>query len=477
MVKVNLSKRQLLAILIVASVNFFCSSCVSLQAPFYPAEAEKKGATATEYGLVFGSFELVGFLTSPLFGKIVDRVGAKLLLSIGLTVASISTILFGFLDLIEGHVLFIVLSFALRICESLGATAAIVSGFSLIGSLFPDNVATIFATLETFYGFGYIVGPTLGGILFNLGGFQLPFTVVGILTVIVGISFLVFVPNITEGYSCIRKKGAFYTAFKDPSIALDTISVVAFAISAGFYNATLEPHVRVFRLSPVLTGFMFVVSGGTYAIVSPIFGRIVDKVLRPKTLLLVGCMLNVVSFSIIGPLPFLPIPQTLGICVLALFIHGLALAAGNVSTFIDSIRSAIAAGFPENISTYGLMSGIWTSAYALGAFIGPSVAGFLYDLVGFRYATIFVIIIHTSLAIVLIVYRIKKPNKWDCNSNNIVHILEKDDMGEEKVNNEYETYKSSICLLTESNTRFENHAAELITAVNGNCNNYSYGSV
>ena len=36
--------------------------CVSLQAPFYPHEAEMKGATATEYGLVFGVFELVVFL-------------------------------------------------------------------------------------------------------------------------------------------------------------------------------------------------------------------------------------------------------------------------------------------------------------------------------------------------------------------------------------------------------------------------------
>ena len=37
-----------------------------LQAPFYPAEAEKKGASATQYGLVFGIFELVVFLVSHL---------------------------------------------------------------------------------------------------------------------------------------------------------------------------------------------------------------------------------------------------------------------------------------------------------------------------------------------------------------------------------------------------------------------------
>lgn len=35
-------------------------------------QAEMKGATASEYGLVFGSFELVAFLTSPIFGKYVS---------------------------------------------------------------------------------------------------------------------------------------------------------------------------------------------------------------------------------------------------------------------------------------------------------------------------------------------------------------------------------------------------------------------
>lgn len=32
-------------------------------------QAENKGATATEYGLVFGVFELVVFLISPVYGK------------------------------------------------------------------------------------------------------------------------------------------------------------------------------------------------------------------------------------------------------------------------------------------------------------------------------------------------------------------------------------------------------------------------
>lgn len=49
-------------------------------------------------------------------------------------------------------------------------------------------------------------------------------------------------------------------------------------------------------------------------------------------------------------------------------------------------------GFPNNMETYGLISGLWTSTFAFGAFIGPSVAGILYDTVGFRNSTLFVVI-------------------------------------------------------------------------------------
>jgi hypothetical protein len=37
------------------------------------------------------------------------------------------------------------------------------------------------ATLETFFGLGLIVGPTLGGLLYQYGGYMAPFTVLGTL--------------------------------------------------------------------------------------------------------------------------------------------------------------------------------------------------------------------------------------------------------------------------------------------------------
>ena len=62
-------------VMVTLCVTHLCNGmCVSLQAPFYPAEAEKKGASATQYGLVFGIFELTVFIVSPIMGKLLPKV-------------------------------------------------------------------------------------------------------------------------------------------------------------------------------------------------------------------------------------------------------------------------------------------------------------------------------------------------------------------------------------------------------------------
>jgi hypothetical protein len=49
-------------------------------------------------------------------------------------------------------------------------------------------------------------------------------------------------------------------------------------------------------------------------------------------------------------------------------------------------------GFNDDLTTYGLISGLWASSFSLGAFVGPSVAGALFDAVGFQNATYYVLV-------------------------------------------------------------------------------------
>ena len=62
----------------------------------------------------------------------------------------------------------------------------------MIAKEFPDRVATMFATLEAFFGLGLIFGPSIGGILYQVGGYTLPFVVLGsILICVACVTFFV----------------------------------------------------------------------------------------------------------------------------------------------------------------------------------------------------------------------------------------------------------------------------------------------
>ena len=67
-----------------------------------------------------------------------------------------------------------------RIIEACGNSGIVVGSFAMVAMEFPDNVTTMFAILRTFFGLGMMVGPTVGGILYEAGGFMVPFIFLGI---------------------------------------------------------------------------------------------------------------------------------------------------------------------------------------------------------------------------------------------------------------------------------------------------------
>ena len=53
----------------------------------------------------------------------------------------------------------------------------------------------MFAILETFFGIGMIMGPTVGGALYEAGGFTLPFVSLGSVLVGAAIFCAIVLPN------------------------------------------------------------------------------------------------------------------------------------------------------------------------------------------------------------------------------------------------------------------------------------------
>merc|ERR1712066_815970 len=134
--------------------------------------------------------------------------------------------------------------------------------------------------------------------------------------------------------------------------------------------------------------------GGTYGLSLPLWGYLCDSQMTrnsPKFVEVIGAILIATGFLVLGPFKYFPFHKSLVTIIIGMTIHGFGLGASVVGGFSDAHRQAILSGFPDTIDTYGLISGLWTSVFALGAFIGPTLAGILFDAVGFPWAAMLII--------------------------------------------------------------------------------------
>lgn len=444
------TKNQWMTLIIFGIADFCSAVCVSLQAPFYPAEAERKGATATQYGLVFGIFELTVFIVSPIYGKYINKIGPKLMFNLGIFTTATTCIMFGFLDRVDDTNAFIGLSFLIRIVEACGNAGFLTASFSIIAQEFPDNVGATFASLETCFGLGLIVGPTVGGALYEVGGYTLPFLSLGLVLIGAACVTACVLPKRNEGKDLNEGSPGMLAAMKVPSICLYVYAIIATSCSIGFLQATLEPHIRVFDLSPFQLGLMFVLNGATYGIFAPFWGWLSDKVLQPRTVILFGSVITSLSFIMVGPTPGLGVPKSLEIIIVALVLHGIGFGSELVATFSGAHRDAIKNGFPDDLSTYGLISGLWTSTFALGAFIGPSAAGFLFDTIGFEWAAFMVTCMHILVGLSMVIYMVIAHRQQNANGglytklNNVLADNKSETYGFARDHSKDSTY-SSYC--------------------------------
>ena len=103
-----------------------------------------------------------------------------MVLLIGCFICSIGNISFGFLDDVTDTTLFLSLSFLIRILTAIGESAIGATAYGLAADqVTAQHKGKAIAVAEACFGAGSMLGPSLGGFLFDVGGFPLPFWVAG----------------------------------------------------------------------------------------------------------------------------------------------------------------------------------------------------------------------------------------------------------------------------------------------------------
>lgn len=385
--KVSICSRQQVVLVLLSLANFCLGASVSLQAPFFPHEAEIKGVTATQCGLVFSVFEFTIFIMAPIFGKIVPIVKPKFMLLSGLFYVGGASVIFGFLKKSPPGSVFLGLAIATRAVEGLGTASFMTAVFSIVAAEFPRSLGSTYSLQQTAFGAGLVAGPALGGFLYQIGGFIVPFAGIGALLLVCDVLVYLMLPAIEDDNDVAPRTGDMLKFWCNAGILLDAHCVFSTFLIIGFNAACLQPHLAQFSLEPYMVGLVFVVNGTVYAATAWIWGKAVDITGRAKELCILAGLLMCTCLLLLGPAPFLPLPTAVWTVMLALGIFGFASGGTNVCSFAGSFRDTIERGFPNDLSTYGLVSSVFTASHSMGAFVGPTLGGYLLDTVGFRNAT------------------------------------------------------------------------------------------
>ncbi|XP_023086479.1 MFS-type transporter SLC18B1 isoform X3 [Piliocolobus tephrosceles] len=345
-----LSREQVFVLISAASLNLGSMMCYSILGPFFPKEAEKKGTSNTIIGMIFGCFALFELLACLVFGNYLVHIGAKFMFVAGMFVSGGVTILFGVLDRVPDGPVFIAMCFLVRIMDAVSFAAAVTASSSILAKAFPNNVATVLGSLETFSGLGLILGPPVGGFLYQSFGYEVPFIVLGCIVLLMVPLNMYILPN----YESDPGEHSFWKL-----IALPKVGLIAFVINSlsscfGFLDPTLS---------------LFVL----------------EKPLR-KWLLVFGNLITAGCYILLGPVPVLHIKSQLWLLVLMLVVNGISAGMSIIPTFPEILSCAHENGFEEELSTLGLVSGLFSAMWSIGAFLGPTLGGFLYEKIGFEWA-------------------------------------------------------------------------------------------
>lgn len=351
--------------LIVLWITTFLTSASWTQVvPFLPLFLEELGVDQhlTQWsGFVFSAQFAAGILMAPLWGKIADQHGRKLMAIRAGICLSVIYFLTG-LSTAPWHVLL------LRFLNG-ALTGFIPSSISLVATNTPGNLAARYvASLQTAGATGSVVGPVLGGVLAELFGIRGGLFVSGTAVFLSVLMVILFVEERTKVTGAERTtfRQDIATAFHNDSL----LKVMLITILAMLASVSIQPILTVYVGEITANaGSATMISGILFALPAIAFVATAGRWVRlgEKRGYLPVIRIGLVGAGIVGGA--LWATRNIYLFGLLFFVQGIFIAA------LRPVSSAIISEEIES-SFRGRAFGMQQSAQTFGGLIGPLLAGF-----------------------------------------------------------------------------------------------------
>ncbi len=360
------SRRSIVAL--VTAATFTDVVAYSIAVPVLPDIGRRLGASPTTIGVLFASFGATLLLVSVPAGAWSDRVGRRAPMVGGLAALAGATSLFAFAGSLPGL-------FAARLVQGAADAVTWIVGFALLADLYaPDERGRVMGLVMSGSGFAFMIGPSIGGWLYEWGGMRLPFlAVAGASLAVLGAFLVVSVPEHrapVDRVPIARLLGV-------PPVVSCAVAVVTIAATL----AMLEPIVSLqlqtrLGVNPARVGLLFGAAAFATTLLHPIYGRLSDR-WGGRRLTLIGLVVTAVALPGLGRATSFP-------SAVALFVVQACAGAVAIAPSLAYMAEVVSAA---GVDSFGVAYGLYNFAWGMGILVGPGLGGYLFERVGFSTLT------------------------------------------------------------------------------------------
>lgn len=381
---------------VIAAIAFCVALGFGIVAPALPIYASTFGVSAFLAGAVISVFALMRLVSSPGAGALVDRIGERRVLTTGLVIVAVSSVLAG---LAQSYVQLLVLRGAGGIGSSMFTVSAMALLLKVVSA---DQRGRAAGAFQAGFLLGGVAGPAVGGIVVGIS-IRAPFFFYAVTLALAAVVAWRWLPaeppgspipardtepetpaDASDGTDPAPAAPAPDAALTEPTAPVtlrDALRNRAYqaALAANLTNgfvtfglrSSLVPLfvIEGLRSDATLSGVGFLVAAATQAALLLPAGRLADRRGR-RPALIAGTTLTLLGMSA------LVIAGSPAIFLVAMAISGLAAA------FMGSAPAAVA-GDVVGPGGRGIVIALFQMTADLGAIIGPLLAGLLADRLGF----------------------------------------------------------------------------------------------
>lgn len=358
-----MNKKQHITLAILLINLFIAFLGIGLVIPVLPTLMNELHITGSVVGYMVAAFAITQLIVSPIAGRLVDRIGRKIMIVLGLFIFGLSELLFGMGRSVE--VLFISRMLGgVSAAFIMPAVTAFIADVTTMAQR-PKALGYMSAAIST----GFIVGPGIGGFLAEFGT-RVPFFVAGVLGFVAALLSLLFLKEPTRAVDDLEAAPSIFGSTKRIFSPLYFIAfVLIFVLSFGL--AAFESLFSLFvdhKFAFTPTDIAIIITG------SGLVGALAQLLLFDWLTKRMG-EINVIRYSLVlsAVLTFAmtAVSSYAAILLVTFFVFvGFDLMRPAVTSYLSKIAG----------NEQGFVGGMNSMFTSLGNIFGPIIGGMLFDI-------------------------------------------------------------------------------------------------